>query len=116
MSTAVNQLEGKLGIKLILWTPDKHIYYMTSRYPLEYPQSCFKWQKKSLRWEGEGGKRGEKLGKKLKEKKGRNGKEKENHGEGESNRRRASISLKSPMPYPSPTVTLKLDFCCDSDL
>ena len=39
MSTAVNQLEGKLGIKLILWTPDKHIYYMTSRYPLEYPRS-----------------------------------------------------------------------------
>ena len=97
----------------------------TSRYPVGIStEFCFRWQKKSSRWEGEGDKGGKgkkkkkKMGggKKLKEKKERGKKKKkkikgekrksENHGE--SNHSRASISLKSPMLYLSPTVTLKL--------
>ena len=102
---------------------------VTSRYPVGIStEFCFRWQKKSSRWEGEGdkGEREKKKknwGKKLKETKGRYGKEKKIKKKTmESNRRRASISLKSPMPYLSPTVTLKLeceqflDFYCDSDL
>ena len=82
---------------------------LTSRYPVGIStEFCFRWQKKSSRWEGEGdkgGKGGKKLGEKLKEKKERKKKQQQH---GELNSHRASISLKTPMPYPSPTVTLKL--------
>ena len=56
---------------------------LTSRYPVGIStEFCFRWQKKSLRWEGEGDKggKGEKKGGKEERKK----KKKENHGEREN--------------------------------
>ena len=54
------------------------IIIYTSRYPVGIStEFCFRWPKKSSRWEGEGDKGGKgkkNWGKKLKEKKGRNGK------------------------------------------
>ena len=77
---------------------------VTSRYPVGIStEFCFRWQKKQLQGGKGKGIRGKgkkkNWGKKLKETKGRYGKEKKIKKKTmESNCRRASISLKSPMP------------------
>ena len=88
------------------------IYFLLADTPLEYPRSFVLGGKKIFKVGDKGGKgKKKKLGKKLKEKKVRNGKGKKNMEGGRIEPpSRVSISLKSPMPYPSPTVTLKLHY------
>ena len=82
-----------------------YIIIFTSRYPVGIStEFCFRWQKKSSRWEGEGDKGGkeeeknkQKTGEKTEGEKRK--KWKEPWRAGELNCCRASISLKSPMPY-----------------
>ena len=77
---------------------------------------CFKWQKKSSRWEGKGDKRGirggkekkkKNWGKKLKEKKGRNGK----RGEKKKTMERGRIEPPSRIDLTQESNAL--DFYCD---